>query len=362
MYDIRSKHSGVKHNARRVQSENRESMRAVVHSRYGPAEDVLSVATVAKPVPGDSEVLVRVRAASMHADVWHVIEGVPRVLRLFGNGLFKPKITVPGTDLAGIVESAGRSVTRFRAGDEVFGESAKFGWANGGAYAEYAAVREDWLVHKPANVSFEQAAAAPTAGFIALNNLRSLKRPGMKLLINGAGGAMGTLAIQIAKAKGAHVTAVDRTEKLALMQALGADRVIDYSRENYLESGERYDFILDVVALRKRREYEHVLAPGGRYLPIGHADYGRATGRLGGRIVGSLPYFVSLLIRALLDPEQRREFRIRSKLELTTELQFLLESGKLSPVIGEMFSLDEVPAAVRRMMDATAIGRSIITP
>ena len=165
-------------------------MRAVVHRRYGPADAVLSVAEIPRPVPKENEVLVRVRAASMHADVWHVIEGVPRVLRLFGNGLFKPKLPVPGTDLAGVVESTGNAVTRFKAGDEVFGESAKFGWASGGAYAECAAVREDWLVHKPANVSFEQAAAVPTAGFIALNNLRALKRPGMKALINGAGGAI----------------------------------------------------------------------------------------------------------------------------------------------------------------------------
>jgi NADPH:quinone reductase-like Zn-dependent oxidoreductase len=233
---------------------------------------------------------------------------------------------------------------------------------NGGAFAEYAAVREDWLVHKPANVSFEQAAAVPTAGFIALNNLRALKRPGMTALINGAGGAMGTLAIQIAKTKGAHVTAVDCAGKLELMQSLGADRVIDYARENYLEGSERYDYILDVVALRKRGEYERVLAPGGRYMPIGHADYGRAPGRLGGRVVGSLPYFIGLLLRALLNSEQRKEFTIRSKLELTTELQFLLESGKLTPVVGATFSLDQVPAAVRRMMDGKAIGRSIITP
>jgi NADPH:quinone reductase-like Zn-dependent oxidoreductase len=298
----------------------------------------------------------------MHADVWHVIEGVPFVLRLFGNGLRRPKLVVPGTDLAGVVESIGGSVRRFKPGDEVFGESAKFAWMNGGAYAEFAVVREDYLVLKPANVSFEQAAAVPTAGFIALNNLRSLKRPGMTLLINGAGGSMGTLAIQIAKAAGAHVTAVDCAEKLPMIRSLGADRVIDFTKENYLEESERYDVIMDVVALRKPKEVAHLLTAGGRYTPIGHADYGRATGRLGGRIFGSLPYFVGLLLRALMDPERRKEFRIRSKLELTTELQFLLESGKLTPVIGETFSLDEVPAAVRRMMDGKAVGRSIIVP
>jgi NADPH:quinone reductase-like Zn-dependent oxidoreductase len=337
-------------------------MRAVIHRRYGPPDEVLSVGEIDQPLPKDSEVLVHVRAASMHADVWHVIEGVPRILRLFGNGLWKPKLQIPGSDLAGVVEATGKAVTRFKPGDEVFGESADFAWKNGGAFAEYAAVREDYLAVKPANVSFEQAAAVPTAGFIALNNLRSLKRPGMKLLINGAGGSMGTLAIQIAKANGAQVTAVDCAEKLAMMQSLGADRVIDYARESWLEGSERYDVIMDVVALRKRKDVEHVLTAGGRYTPIGHADYGRTRGRLGGRIVGSLPYFMGLVLRALLDPERRKEFKIRSKLELTTELQFLLESGKLTPVIGETFSLDEVPAAVRRMMDGKAIGRSIITP
>jgi NADPH:quinone reductase-like Zn-dependent oxidoreductase len=337
-------------------------MKAVIHRRYGPPNEVLVVEEISPPVPKDNEVLVRVRAASMHADVWHVIEGVPRVLRLFGNGLLKPKLQVPGSDLAGVVESTGGDVTRFKPGDEVFGESAPFAWLNGGAYAEYAAVREDYLVTKPANVSFEQAAAAPTAGFIALNNLRSLKRPGMKLLINGAGGAMGTLAIQIAKAAGAHVTAIDCAEKIPMMQSLGADRVIDYAQENYLHGTERYDVIMDVVGLRKRNDVEHVLTPGGRYTPIGHADYGRAKGRLGGRTLGSLPYFVGLMIRALMDPERRKEFKIRSKLELTTELQFLLESGKLTPLIGATFSLDDVPAAVRRMMDGKALGRSIIAP
>jgi NADPH:quinone reductase-like Zn-dependent oxidoreductase len=146
-------------------------MQAVIHRRYGPAEEVLSVREVDKSVPKENEVLVRIRAASMHADVWHVIEGVPWLLRLMGNGVRKPKHRIPGTDLSGVVEAVGKNVTRFEVGDEVFGESARFGWMNGGAYAEYSAVREDYLVHKPANLTFEQAAALPTAGFIALNNL-----------------------------------------------------------------------------------------------------------------------------------------------------------------------------------------------
>jgi NADPH:quinone reductase-like Zn-dependent oxidoreductase len=337
-------------------------VRAVIHRAYGPADEVLSVQEIATPVPTPDEVLVRVRAASMHADVWHTIEGVPYALRLMGNGVRRPRLRVPGTDLSGIVEAVGSGVTRFKAGDEVFGESAKFGWMNGGAYAEYAAVREGYLAHKPSRLTFEQAAALPTAGFIALNNVASTDKTGQRVLINGAGGAMGTLAIQIAKAQGAYVTAVDSAEKLAMMQSLGADRVIDHTTHDYLDEGERYDRIIDVVAIREPEEYRHALTPTGAYLPIGHAHYGKATGRMSGRIVGGLPYFIGLLVRTLLDPQRRREMKMRSKQELTAELQTLAEQGKLTPVIGRTFPLTEVQAAVRCMIEGRALGRIIITP
>jgi NADPH:quinone reductase-like Zn-dependent oxidoreductase len=337
-------------------------MKAVIQRRYGPADEVLSVEDVEKPTPQDNEVLVRVRAASMHADVWHVVEGVPFLLRLMGGSVRRPRRRVPGTDLSGVVEAVGSKVTRFTAGDEVFGESAPFGWMNGGAYAEYAAVREDYLVPKPAHLAFEQAAALPTAGFIALNNLGWSDKTGRSVLINGAGGAMGTLAIQIAKAQGARVTAVDSAEKLATMRALGADRVIDYAKENYLDGSERYDRIVDVVSLRKPHEYRKALTRHGRYVPIGHADYGRAPGRLGGRVVGSVPYFVGLLIKALLDPRQREDFKMRSKLELTTELRRLAAAGRLTPIIGKTFPLREVPAAMRCMVEGRVLGRVMITP
>jgi NADPH:quinone reductase-like Zn-dependent oxidoreductase len=337
-------------------------MKAVIQRRYGPAQDVLSVEEVERPAPKENEVLVRVRAASMHADVWHVIAGVPFLLRLMGGSVRRPRRRVPGTDLSGVVEAVGSGVTRFAVGDEVFGESAPFAWMNGGAYAEYAAVREDYLVAKPANITFEQAAAIPSAGFIALNNLGWTDKTGQSVLINGSGGAMGTLAIQIAKAQGARVTAVDSAEKLATMRALGADRVIDYAKENYLEGGDRYDRIIDVVGLRKPEEYRNVLTRNGRYVPIGHADFGRAPGRLGGRIVGSVPYFVGLLIKALLDPQQRSDLKLRSKLELTMELQRLAAAGRLTPVIGKTFPLGEVPAAMRCMVEGKLLVRIIITP
>src|SRR5215831_8858583 len=278
----------------------RQTMQAVIQQAYGAPEAVLSVQEVEKPVPKDEEVLVRVRAASMHPDVWHVMVGYPFVLRLMGNGLRKPTHRIPGTDLAGVVESTGRNVTRFKAGDEVFGESTKFGWVNGGAYAEFAAVPQDFLALKPKNVTFEQAAAVPTAGMIALQNLGGARRPARRdVLINGAGGCMGPIALQIAKADGAHVTVVDGAEKLPMLRSLGADHLIDYRKEDFLRNGERYDFILDVVAIRSPGEYRHALSPTGRYIPIGHAHYDSSRHP----ILGDMPYFMWLVLLTLLDPK-----------------------------------------------------------
>jgi NADPH:quinone reductase-like Zn-dependent oxidoreductase len=335
-------------------------MKAVVQIKYGAPEEALTVREIDKPVPGDCDVLVKVRAASMHADVWHVVAGLPYLLRLFG-GLRKPKSQVPGTDLAGVVESVGAKVTRFKVGDEVFGESVKFGWVNGGSYAEYAAVPESFLALKPGNITFEQAAAIPSAGTIALNNLRSSSKVGQHVAINGAGGAMGTLAIQIAKAQGARVTAVDCAEKLAMMKALGADRVVDYTRENYLDCIDRYDLIIDVPLVLPRKQYQHALTLTGRYVPIGHAHYGRAK-RFNGRLFGSLPHFIGRLIVALANPKTRKEIKFRSKLEILSDLKALVESGKLSPVIAKTYSLDEVPAAIRDMQEGKTLGRMIIVP
>ena len=192
------------------------------------------------PVAGDDEVLVRVRAASMHPDVWHVVSGRPYVLRLMGAGLAVPRNPIPGTDMAGIIESVGKGVVRLRPGDPVFGETvAAQQWVNGGAFAEFVSVRQDLLALKPEDVTFEQAASVPTSGFIALQNLRAPRGwgPGRKVLINGAGGGVGALAVQIAKAVGAHVTAVDSTNKLGMLRLLGADEVVDFTREDFTRRG-----------------------------------------------------------------------------------------------------------------------------
>jgi NADPH:quinone reductase-like Zn-dependent oxidoreductase len=333
-------------------------MKAVIHSHYGPPEEVLSVQDVDEPVPRDDEVLVRIRAASMHPDVWHVIVGYPFALRLMGNGVRKPKWRIPGTDMAGVVESVGKSVTRFKVGDEVFGECAKHGWMNGGAYAEYAAVPQEYLARKPSNVSFEQAAAVPTAGIIALNNLGGATRPTRQtVLVNGAGGCMGPIAVQIAKADGAHVTAVDCAEKLPMLRALGADHVIDYRKEDYLRSGERYDYIMDVVAFRAPDEYRHALTLKGEYIPIGHAHYNDSANR----ILGDIPRYAGLLFKALLDPAKRKNMKMVKKPEAMEIFRGLLETGKLTPVIGRTFALREVVAAMRHMQEGQ-IGRMIVTP
>jgi NADPH:quinone reductase-like Zn-dependent oxidoreductase len=337
-------------------------MKAVIHEIYGSPDQVLKVRDIAMPAVADTDVLVRVRAASVHPDVWHAVTGLPYIFRL-GSGLRRPSRRVPGTDLAGVVESVGRSVTRFKTGDEVFGESTRLGFMNGGAFAEYASVPQELLSLKPANVTFEQAAVVPTSGYIALQNF-SGRSPlaGRSVLINGAGGCVGALAIQIAKADGARVTAVDCAEKLPMMRALGADHVIDYQKQNVLHGVERYDFILDVPTNLWFDVCAPILTPAGEYMPIGHAHFGKATGRMGGRIVGSLPLFVGLLLRALVNPEKRKKFKMLSKPEAMATFTSLLESGRLTPIVARTFPFSEVRTAMRSIEDTRIAGRIVITP
>lgn len=272
-------------------------MKAIVQDKYGSPED-LKVQDVEMPAVGDDEVLVRVRAASVHPDVWHVVTGRPYVLRLMGAGFSKPKNPIPGTDMAGIVESVGKNVTRFRPGDEVFGATIRaHQWTNGGAFAEYVSVRQDLLALKPDNITFEQAASVPTSGFIALQNLRSgsLIRPGQKVLVNGAGGGVGALALQLAKAYGAHVTAVDSTSKLNMLRSLGADQVIDYTQEDFTRSDVRYDLIFDVPGNHPLSACRATLEPHGKYVLIGHEGFG-ASGK---RALGLFPRFFKLIFLSL---------------------------------------------------------------
>ncbi|MFH2006247.1 MAG: NAD(P)-dependent alcohol dehydrogenase [bacterium] len=337
-------------------------MKAIVQTGYGAPEDVLQFREIDAPVVADDEVLVAVRAASVHPDVWHVVTGRPWVVRLMGAGLRKPKVPVPGTDLAGVVEAVGRSVSRFRPGDEVFGEShSRMQWCNGGAYAEYAAVPQDTLALKPAGTTFEEAASVPTAGYIALINLPAEGEWASRqnVLINGAGGGVGSIALQVAKARGATVTGVDRAEKLELLRALGADRVIDFAREDFTLGDERYDLIFDVASTLSLKGCKRVLNPTGTYVLIGHDHFGDA----GGRTFGSLPHFFKLQARAPFDRHlPALSFSIPEKSGVMARLKELLETGQLTPVIDRTFPLHEVPEAMRYLQQGGGPGRIIITP
>lgn len=336
-------------------------MKAIVQERYGSPDD-LELREVGRPVAGDDEVLVRVRAASVHPDVWHVVSGRPYVLRLMGAGFSRPKNPIPGTDMAGIVESVGKNVTRFRPGDAVFGETVVTNqWSHGGAFAEYVSVHQDLLAPKPDNVTFEQAASVPTSGFIALMNLRGLSqlRPGWKVLINGGGGGVGALALQIAKAYGAHVTAVDSPSKLDMLRSLGADEVVDYTREDFTRRGVRYDLIFDVPGNHPFSACRRALEPDGRYILIGHERFGAS----GGRVLGILPYFFKLMflsrfVKQLGGPR----LPMPTRKEAMAILRELLAAGKITPIIDSTYPLSKVREALRHMSEDEIQGKVIITP
>jgi NADPH:quinone reductase-like Zn-dependent oxidoreductase len=336
-------------------------MKAIVQERYG-SPDVLELRDVDPPVVGDDQVLVRVRAASVHPDVWHVVSGRPYVLRFMGAGRAKPKNPIPGTDMAGTVESVGKSVTRFRPDDAVFGETiAGQQWVNGGAFAEYASVRQDLLALKPDNVTFEQAASVPTSGFIALQNLGSPREwwPGRKVLVNGAGGGVGALALQIAKAYGAHVTAVDGTGKLDMLRSLGADEVVDYRREDFTRRGASYDLIFDVPGNYPVSACRRALKPDGRYVLIGHERYGEA----GKRVFGLIPRFLTLMVLSRFVKQLRGpDVPTPTKSEAIAVLRELLDAGEVVPVIDSVYALSEAREALRRMMEDGLRGKVIVTP
>ncbi len=335
-------------------------MKAIVQDGYGSPDD-LRLREVDEPMVGDDEVLVRVRAASLHPDVWHVVTGRPYVLRLMGAGFSGPKNPIPGTDMAGVVEATGQDVTRFQPGDEVFGETLDdLQWMNGGAFAEYVSAPAACLALKPGNVTFEQAASVPASGFITLLNLPQASElgAGRHVLINGAGGGVGSLALQIVKAHGAHVTAVDVAGKLAMLSSLGADRVIDYAREDVTRGGERYDFIFDVPGTRPFAEWRRILTPEGRYEPIGHDHYGRA----GRRVFGLLPYFFYLMFRARFEKRLGTGNTSRpTRSEAMAVLRELLEAGKITPVVDSTYPLAEVREAFRHLVEDELHGKVILT-
>ncbi|HSR69128.1 MAG TPA: NAD(P)-dependent alcohol dehydrogenase [Acidobacteriota bacterium] len=330
-----------------------------MQTRYGSIDD-LEVREVDRPAVGDEEVLVRVRAASLHPDVWHVVTGRPAFLRVMGGGFWRPKKPIPGTDMAGTVESVGAHVTRFRPGDAVFGETiASHQWANGGAFAEYVAVREEWLEPKPDNVTFEQAASVPTSGYITLLNLRGgrLIQAGQKVLVNGAGGGVGTLALQIAKALGAHVTAVDTAGKGGLLRSLGADEVMDCKRQDFTRGDVRYDFIFDVPGNYSISRCLGTLKPQGKYVLIGHQRFDSSSRRL----FGLFPLFLTLIFRSFFREQLRlgRE-SVPSRKEAMTFLRQLLAEGKITPVVDSTYRLEEFPEAFRHLTQDETRGKVIL--
>jgi NADPH:quinone reductase-like Zn-dependent oxidoreductase len=321
-------------------------MRAILYTEYGPPE-VLRLAEVAPPIPQDNEVLIRVRAASVNPRDWHYLRGTPYLVRTQA-GMRRPRDPRLGMDLAGQVEAVGRNVTRFQPGDAVFG-------AANGAFAESVCAAESAVAKKPSNVSFEQAAAVPVAGFSALQALRDkgqIQR-GQKVLIHGASGGVGTFAVQIAKVFEADVTGVCSTRNLDLVRSLGADPVVDYTREDFTRSGERYDLILDAVGNRSVADWRRALTPEGTLVLVGGADTGRWLGPLAGVLRAVV---VSKFVRQKLLP-----FMARSSQEDLLFLGELLESGKVVPVIDRSYPLEEVPEAIRYLEEGHARGKVVIT-
>ncbi len=339
-------------------------MKAIVQDRYGPPEEVLELREIDEPQVGDDDVLVRVRASCVHPDIWHAVTGRPYLLRLMFGGVLRPKDPVPGMDVAGVVEAVGKNVTRFAPGNEVFGATrTELAWRNGGAFAEHVSVPQDALASKPEHVSFEQAASVPTSGFIALLNTGGGRRirPGQNVLINGAGGGVGTIAVQIAKARGARVTGVDSTEKTEMVLSLGADHVVDYTREDFAQSGERYDLIFDVASNLSLRGCKRALTANGIYLVIGHDHFGDAQGR----VLGSVPRMLGLMAISLFVshlPKRDPSIPNPNIKDSMVHLAELLETGKLTPPIDRTYPLEEVAEAMLYLQTGRACGKIIIAP
>ncbi len=328
-----------------VLPDHTKLMSAIVYRCYGPP-DVLSLEKIEKPAPADGEVLVKVHSAAVNPLDWHYMRGTPYIMRL-DSGFGRPGTTRLGVDFAGIVEAVGEDVTRFRPGDEVFGGRT-------GAFAEYVTVREDRaLALKPANLTFEQAAAVSIAATTALQALRDKGRirAGQKVLINGASGGVGTFAVQIAKSYGAEVTGVCSTRNVEMVRSIGADHVFDYTKEDFTRSGRRYDLIVDMVGNHPLSAYRRVLNPEGIFVIVGGPD---------GNWLGPM---VSPIKALMLSPFVSQEFGMilaQLKQEDLNILSDLMQAGKVTPVIDRTYRLSEVPEAIRYLEEGHARGKVVI--
>ena len=320
-------------------------MKAIVHTQYGPP-DVLQLKEVEKPTPNDSQVLVRVHAVSLNPAEAHMRKGALMARVIGGTGLLKPKNTILGADFSGRVEAVGSNLTQFKRGDEVFGRRAP------GGFAEYVCVSENPIVLKPANVTFEQAAAVPVAAITALQSLRDAGQiqPGQKVLVNGASGGVGTFTVQIAKSFGADVTGVCSTRNLDLVRSIGAERVIDYTREDFTRNGQRYDLIIDNVGNRSVSDYARALSPKGICVIAGYSSMvlvfqymllGGWISRTGSKKIGTMLAHVK-------------------KQDLLV-LNELMEAGKVVPFVDRCYSLSQVPEAYRYLETRHARGKIVVT-
>jgi NADPH:quinone reductase-like Zn-dependent oxidoreductase len=322
-------------------------MKAIVQDTYGSTE-ILELRDIDKPEIADDEVLVRVHAAGVDRGVWHAMTGLPYPIRLAGYGLRAPKTPVPGMDVAGVVEAAGKDVTRFQRGDEVFGIGK-------GAFAEYARAPENKLAPKPANLTFEQAAVVAISGLPALQGLRDhgKVRPGQKVLIIGASGGVGTYAVQLAKVFGAEVTAVCSTAKVDLVRSLGADHVIDYTRDDFAQGVSRYDVILDIGGNSSLSRLRRALTPRGTLVIVG--------GEGGGRWLGGTDRQIRALVLSRFVGQKLGTFISKENHEDMLVLKELIEAGKVTPVIDRTYPLSEVPQAIRYLEQGQARGKVVIT-
>jgi NADPH:quinone reductase-like Zn-dependent oxidoreductase len=322
-------------------------VKAIVQNTYG-SPDVLELRDLGRPEIGDDEVLVRVHAAGVDRGVWHLMAGLPYLVRIAGYGLRAPKNPVLGMDLAGVVEAVGRNVSRFRPGDEVFGIGK-------GTFAEYARALEDKLAPKPANLTFEQAAVLAISGLTALQGLRDHGRvePGQEVLVIGASGGVGAYAVQIAKAFGAQVTGVCSTTKVEMVRSIGADHVIDYTREDFAEAERRYDLILDIGGNSSLARLRRALTPRGTLVIVG--------GEGGGRWLGGIDRQLRAMMLSPFVGQKLATFVSKENHEDMLVLKGLIESGKVTPVIDRTYPLAEVPEAIRYLEEGHARGKVAIT-
>lgn len=321
-------------------------MKAVVYHKYGPP-DVLKVEDVETPSPKDNDVLIKVHATSVNSWDWDLLNGTPFLVRLVGGGLSKPKIHILGCDVAGTVEAIGKKVTQFKIGDEVFGDLSGGNW---GGFAEYVCAQEKELTLKPAGVTFEQAASLPQAAVMALQGIRDhgKVKPGHKVLINGAGGGIGSFAIQMAKELGAEITGVDSAQKFDIMKSLGANHVIDYKQEDFTKNGKQYDLVLDVVGHHSIYDYKRSLTPTGIYRMIG----------------GPTPLiFQSVFVAPFITMFSKKKMGILAQ-ETNKDLAYLaelVETGKLDPIIDKVFPLSQTADALQYLGDGKALGKVVVT-